>query len=127
MRLESLCLRGKLVDTRGACSSEMFETVMNNLRAAVKRLEEEELFEQTVVKSADVVLDDPTPSTDNIDEIMQSLMGLSASSTPEDGTGIATAHASAQFTARSDTVTPQWGAAGMVTSTPSRYRPGPGA
>ena len=100
---------------------------MNNLRAAVKQLEEEELFEQTVVKSADVVLDDPPPSTDDIDVIMQSLMGLSAAPSPGNATGTATAQASAQFTARSDTVTPQWGGAGMVTSTPGWYRPTRGA
>ena len=35
----------------------MFEQVMNNLRAAVKKLEEDELFEQTAVKSADVGLE----------------------------------------------------------------------
>ena len=54
----------------------MFEQVMNNLRTAVKKLEEDELFEQTAVKSADVVLDDPVPSSDDVDTIMQSLMGV---------------------------------------------------
>ncbi len=100
----------------------MLDQVMVSLRAAVKQLEEEELFEQTAVKPADVVLDDPTPSTEDIDSILQSLMGLSASSkADEDPTGPSTAQPS-HFTGRSETVTPQWGAAmaGLATSTPAR-------
>ena len=93
----------------------MFEQVMNNLRAAVKKLEEDELFEQTAVKSADVVLDDPVPSSDDVDTIMQSLMGLTASATTND----TTAHASAQFTSRSETVTPHWG--GFSQPTPNLF------
>ncbi|KAI0354857.1 hypothetical protein OH77DRAFT_1590235 [Trametes cingulata] len=86
---------------------QMYEHVMNNLRAAVKKLEEEELFEQTAVKSAAVALDDPTPSSEDIDEIMRSLMDLSAGPSTT-ATATTTAHASA-FTNRSETVTPQWG------------------
>ncbi|CDO77156.1 hypothetical protein BN946_scf184657.g31 [Trametes cinnabarina] len=87
---------------------QMFEHVMTNLRAAVKQLEEEELFEQTAVPNAAVALDDPVPSSENLDDILRSLMGMS---TPENGAGVAAAHASAQFTNRSETVTPQWAAA----------------
>ncbi|KAI1793338.1 hypothetical protein LXA43DRAFT_972003 [Ganoderma leucocontextum] len=88
---------------------QMFEQVMNNLRAAVKQLEEDELFEQTAVNGADVVLDDPTASSEDVDAIMQSLMGLSASPNSNDATTNATANASAHFTSRSETVTPHWG------------------
>lgn len=118
VRLKAYHCREKGVVDRGAWYLEVFEQVMNKLRAAVKQLEEDELFEQTAVTGADIVLDDPTPSTDDIDTIMQSLMGLSASPTPNDATGTATAQASARFTTRSETVTPQWGAPGMATSTP---------
>ena len=118
MRLKAYHCREKGVVDRGAWYLEVFDQVMNKLRAAVKQLEEDELFEQTAVTGADIVLDDPTPSTDDIDTIMQSLMGLSASPTPNDATGTATAQASARFTTRSETVTPQWGAPGMATSTP---------
>lgn len=101
----------------------MFEQVMSNLRVAVKRLEEDELFEQTAVKPADVVIDDPTPSSDDVDMIMRSLMGLSASSDDATTTATATAQASPRFsTTRSETITPQWGAPGPITSTPS-WRP----
>ncbi|KAI0365692.1 hypothetical protein BV20DRAFT_1124748 [Pilatotrama ljubarskyi] len=86
---------------------QMFEHVMHNLRAAVKQLEEEELFEHTAVKSAAVALDDPTPSSEDLDEIMRSLMDLSAGPSTTT-TAAGTAHASA-FTNRSETVTPQWG------------------
>ena len=81
----------------------MVEQVVNNLRAAVKQLEEDELFEQTAVKSADVVLDDSTPSSDDIDVIMRGLMGLSGSPTLREDTATATAHGSSRFT-RSKTI-----------------------
>ena len=55
----------------------MHEHIMINLRAAVKKLEEEELFEQTAVKDAAVALDDPAPSSEDIDEIMRGLMQVS--------------------------------------------------
>ena len=47
---------------------------MNNLRAAVKKLEEDELFEQTAVKGAELAMEDPTPSSNDIGMILQSLM-----------------------------------------------------
>ncbi|KAI0333696.1 hypothetical protein GY45DRAFT_1432134 [Cubamyces sp. BRFM 1775] len=78
---------------------QMHEHIMINLRAAVKMLEEEELFEQTAVNGAAVALDDPAPSSEDVDEIMRGLM-LQGSTAP----------ASAQFTNRSETVTPQWAA-----------------
>ncbi|KAI0755093.1 hypothetical protein C8Q80DRAFT_410032 [Daedaleopsis nitida] len=98
---------------------QQYERVMANLRAAVKTLEEDELFEQTAVTRADVVLDDPTPSSDDIDVILASLMGMSASSGPHDDTATATMQGSSRFTSRSETVTPQWGGPGMATSTPA--------
>ncbi len=96
----------------------MFEQVMNNLRAAVKRLEEDELFEQTAVKGADVVLDDPNASSDDFDTIMQSLMGLSASPNSIAAAANTTAHASARFTSRSETVTPHRGGPSHTATTP---------
>lgn len=96
----------------------MFEQVMSNLRAAVKKLEEDELFEQTAVKGADVVLDDPNATSDDVDTIMQSLMGLSASSKSNAATANAAAHASAHFTSRSETVTPHWGGSSHTAATP---------
>ncbi|TBU31813.1 hypothetical protein BD309DRAFT_1005126 [Dichomitus squalens] len=107
--------RHKLTAAEEKQCTEMFEQVMNNLRAAVKKLEEDELFDQTAVKSADAVLDDPVPSSDDVDTIMQSLMGLTASANTND----ATANATAQFTSRSETVTPQWG--GIPQSTPDPF------
>ena len=80
---------------------------MINLRAAVKKLEEEELFEQTAVKDAAVALDDPAPSSEDIDEIMRGLMQVSTASNHDPRT----APSSARFTSRSETVTPQWAAA----------------
>lgn len=91
---------------------------MSNLRAAVKRLEEDELFEQTAVKGADVVLDDPNATSDDIDTIMQSLMGLSASSGSNGATANATAHPSVHFTSRSETVTPHRGGPLHTATTP---------
>ena len=96
----------------------MFEQVMSNLRAAVKKLEEDELFEQTAVKGADAVLDDPNATSDDVDTIMQSLMGLSASSNSDAATANATAHASAHFASRSETVTPHWGGSSHPAATP---------
>ena len=84
---------------------EMFEQVMNNLRAAVKKLEEDELFEQTAVKGADIALEDPPPSSDDVDAIMQSLMGL-----PPPSSDATPAQTSPRLASRSETVTPQWGA-----------------
>ncbi|OSD07325.1 hypothetical protein PYCCODRAFT_1402874 [Trametes coccinea BRFM310] len=89
---------------------QLFDQVMTNLRAAVKQLEEEELFEQTAVQNAAVALDDPVPSSENLDDILRSLMELST----ENGSGGTTAHASAHFTNRSETVTPQWATAAMA-------------
>ncbi|KAI0766439.1 hypothetical protein BD413DRAFT_672957 [Trametes elegans] len=92
---------------------QMHEHVMVNLRAAVKRLEEEELFEQTAVKSAAVVLDDPTPSSSDLDEVLRGLMDVNAPPRPTphiDTDTTATARASARLTGRSGSVTPQWAA-----------------
>ncbi|KAI0661992.1 hypothetical protein C8Q70DRAFT_909599 [Cubamyces menziesii] len=86
---------------------QMHEHIMINLRAAVKKLEEEELFEQTAVKDAAVALDDPAPSSEDIDEIMRGLMQVSTASSHDPRT----APSSARFTSRSETVTPQWAAA----------------
>ncbi|KAI0670892.1 hypothetical protein C8Q78DRAFT_1145465 [Trametes maxima] len=101
-------LRYKLTHTE---ERQMFEHVMANLRSAVKKLEEEELFEQTAVRSASVAFDDPAPSSEDLDDIIRSLMDVSpGDSNISTLTGTATAHPSTQFTSRSETVTPQWGA-----------------
>ncbi|EIW59136.1 uncharacterized protein TRAVEDRAFT_166382 [Trametes versicolor FP-101664 SS1] len=91
--------------------SFMFQHVMDNLRAAVKKLEEEELFEQTAVKDAGVALDDPTPSSDDLGEIMRSLMDLNSTALPRHSTATTTILNSTRFTDRSETVTPQFGGA----------------
>ena len=88
----------------------MVEHVMNNLRAAVKKLEEDELFEQTAVRGAELAMEDPPPSSSDVDAIMQSLMGLATPSSAGEDTAPSTAQASARFSSRSETVTPQWGA-----------------
>ena len=46
---------------------------MANLRARVRELEEEELFEQTMLRGPRVTEEHP-PSSDNLDVIMRSLM-----------------------------------------------------
>ncbi|KAI9058243.1 hypothetical protein FKP32DRAFT_1636107 [Trametes sanguinea] len=97
-------MRPKMTESE---EKQLFHQVMNNLRAAVKRLEEEELFEQTAVQSAAVALDDPVPSSENLDDILRSLVDVST----ENGSGGTTAHASARFTNRSETITPQWATA----------------
>lgn len=90
----------------------MFQHVMDNLRAAVKKLEEEELFEQTAVKDAGVALDDPTPSSDDLGEIMRSLMDLNSTAPLRHSTRATTTILnSTRFTDRSETVTPQFGGA----------------
>ncbi|KAI0826840.1 hypothetical protein BC628DRAFT_1372064 [Trametes gibbosa] len=88
---------------------EMSEHIMANLRMAVIQLEEEELFEQTMVKDASVALDDPTPSSDNLDDIIRSLIDVPTTAR-SNTTGTATIFDSARFTNRSETVTPQLGA-----------------
>ncbi|KAI0631952.1 hypothetical protein C8Q77DRAFT_1158645 [Trametes polyzona] len=90
---------------------QMFEHIMNNLRATVKKLEEEELFEQTAVKSAAVALDDPLPTSDNLDDILRGLMIDPPPTATANTTGTATMLDSTRFTDRSATVTPQLGAA----------------
>ena len=85
----------------------MHDHIMRNLRAAVKKLEEDELFEQTAVRSAALALEDPTPTSNDVDAIMQSLMGLSAKPEADES---AARTAGNTTTARSETVTPQWGA-----------------
>ncbi|KAI8994190.1 hypothetical protein BD414DRAFT_481696 [Trametes punicea] len=86
---------------------QMFEHVMANLRAAVKKLEEEELLEQTAVPNAAVVLDDPVPSSESLDDILRSLMDPSTA-TANHISGSSTEFTSTQPTNRSETVTPQW-------------------
>ena len=80
----------------------MFEQVMNNLRAAVKKLEEDELFEQTAVKGAELAMEDPTPSSNDIGMILQSLMR------PPSASSDAPANPSPYYAGRSETVTPHW-------------------
>lgn len=53
--------------------TELFETVMQNLREAVRQLEEDEHFEQAMLRGTQVVQQQPAISGD-LDVIMQSLM-----------------------------------------------------
>ncbi|PSR70554.1 hypothetical protein PHLCEN_2v13593 [Hermanssonia centrifuga] len=54
-------------------NSELFEQVMDNLRREVRLLQENDLFEQTVLRGS-LVTDEQQPSSD-IDAIMRSMMG----------------------------------------------------
>ncbi len=58
-------------------NSELFEQVMDNLRREVRLLQENDLFEQTVLRGS-LVTDEQQPSSD-IDAIMRSMMGPPAS------------------------------------------------
>lgn len=53
----------------------MFEVVMKRLRDRVKQLEDDELFEQMLLRGTQVGLEQP--SSDDIDGIMRSLMSTS--------------------------------------------------
>ena len=54
---------------------------MDNLRNAVKKLQEEELYEQIMLRGTQIT-DVQQPSSNNIDAIMQSIMGPPPGSTP---------------------------------------------
>lgn len=59
---------------------EMHKQVMENLRNAVKKLQEEELYEQIMLRGTQIT-DVQQPSSNNIDTIMQSIMGPPPGST----------------------------------------------
>lgn len=56
-------------------SAVMFEVVMKRLRDRVKQLEDDELFDQMLLRGTQVGLEQP--SSDDIDDIMRSLMSTS--------------------------------------------------
>ncbi|KDQ62690.1 hypothetical protein JAAARDRAFT_112664, partial [Jaapia argillacea MUCL 33604] len=58
----------------GTEEKDMFISVMANLRNEVRKLEENELFEETMLRGSQVGLE-PQPSSNNIDSIMRSMMG----------------------------------------------------
>ena len=58
----------------------MHKKVMDNLRNAVKKLQEEELYEQIMLRGTQIT-DVQQPSSNNIDAIMQSIMGPPPGST----------------------------------------------
>lgn len=58
----------------------MFEVVMKRLRDRVKQLEDDELFEQMLLRGTQVGLEQP--SSDDIDGIMRSLMSTSVEAPP---------------------------------------------
>ncbi|CAL1712929.1 unnamed protein product [Somion occarium] len=59
---------------------EMHRTVMENLRNAVRKLQEDELYEQIMLRGTQVT-NVQQPSSNNIDVIMQSIMGPPTTST----------------------------------------------
>ena len=54
---------------------------MDNLRNAVKKLQEEELYEQIMLRGTQIT-DVQQPSSNNIDAIMQSIMGPGSTPPP---------------------------------------------
>ncbi|TFY65389.1 hypothetical protein EVJ58_g1989 [Rhodofomes roseus] len=58
----------------------MFEIVMKKLRDRVKQLEEDELFEQMLLRGTQIGLEQP--SSDDVDGIMRSLMVASVEAPP---------------------------------------------
>ena len=52
----------------------LYERIVANLRAEIKRLEEEEIFERALMKGSQIGLEEQAPTTD-IDKIMRSMMG----------------------------------------------------
>lgn len=52
----------------------MVEKILKNLRAKIQQLEEDELFEQTLLRGSQVGLE-TRPSTNDIDALMKGMMG----------------------------------------------------
>lgn len=61
-------------------SLAMVEKILKNLRAKIKQLEEDEMFEQTLLRGSQVGLE-TKPSTNDIDSLMKSMMGTGMSLT----------------------------------------------
>lgn len=53
---------------------------MRSLRHQVQQLEENELFEQTLMRGSQAILEQP-PTTNDIDVLMQSMMGVTTNTT----------------------------------------------
>jgi hypothetical protein len=58
----------------------MIEKIMKNLRAKIRQLEEDEVFEQTLLRGSQVGLE-TRPSTNDVDALMKSMMGSGLSLT----------------------------------------------
>jgi len=56
----------------------MVEKIIKNLRTEIRKLEEDELFEQTILRGSQVGLE-TRPSTNDIDVLMKSMMNLDMS------------------------------------------------
>lgn len=54
--------------------SDLYESILRNLRAAVNRVKEDELFDQILLRHSTAVLE-PQPSTHDLDSLMKSMMG----------------------------------------------------
>ena len=61
--------------------SVLYEHVMGNLRRQIRLLEENELFERTLLQQSQVA-QSPLPSTNDLDALMRSMMGYSNTSPP---------------------------------------------
>jgi len=79
---------------------QLYEQVMANLHAAVQNLEDNELFEQTLLRGSQAALE-PQPSTTDIDLLMRSMMVA-----PQRSTNVAeTGHARGRSDGRGSGVT----------------------
>ncbi|PPQ64842.1 hypothetical protein CVT24_008207 [Panaeolus cyanescens] len=64
---------------------DLYESILRNLRAAVNRVKEDELFDQILLRHSTAVLE-PQPSTHDLDSLMKSMMGPALSLDPIDST-----------------------------------------
>ncbi|PFH49970.1 hypothetical protein AMATHDRAFT_4442 [Amanita thiersii Skay4041] len=65
---------------------ELHDKVIANLRLQVREVEENDIFEQTLLRGSQVARVQP-PSTDDIDKLMRSMMGTNVQSTSKFGHG----------------------------------------
>lgn len=71
----------------GCVISAMVEKILKNLRAKIQQLEEDEIFEQTLLRGSQVGLE-ARPSTNDIDVLMKSMMGTGMSLTEGPGSKV---------------------------------------
>ncbi|EAU86181.1 hypothetical protein CC1G_03392 [Coprinopsis cinerea okayama7 len=62
----------------GDAEQALFEKILQNLRAEIKRLDDEEIYERALLKGSQIGLEIQAPTTD-IDKIMRSMMGSALS------------------------------------------------